>query len=242
MIRGRNLGIGLLMLGAAAAGTLFASLAAAQTGPSMSEIIRDTQKHSETPNRLTMAWWLPEEFWSVSFRQNASLGKDEQESFLKTVRPYLIVAVVDGKIGAMGGSEFVGEEALRASVRVVDAKGRTFPPLSEDKLSGDVKVLVAAIQSMFENMLGAMGQGMHLFFFTAQAPDGTSLAEAAKEGGFTVKVGNESFKWRLPLECLIPAKICPEDGERMSGAWKYCPWHGKPLVPADEPKHEEAKQ
>jgi hypothetical protein len=83
---------------------------------------------------------------------------------------------------------------------------------------------------MFGNMLGAMGQGMHLFFFPARATDGSSLADATKEGDFSVRLGEESFKWHLPLGSLLPVKVCPEDGERMSGAWKFCPWHGRALV------------
>jgi len=38
------------------------------------------------------------------------------------------------------------------------------------------------------------------------------------------------YKWRTPLGSLLAPKQCPVDQEVMTGAWKYCPYHGKELV------------
>jgi hypothetical protein len=240
MIRRSRSTISRLILGSAIA-ALSHWATAAPPGPNLTELVRETQKVGRVPGKITMVWWLPEEFWSVSFRQSDQVSAEQQEAFLKAVRPYLLIAAVDGKLGPLGGSEFADKESLQASIQVLDKTGKSYVPLSEDELTDDVKNLSALLRSMFANMLGAMGRGLHLFFFPATTADGSAIAVATKEGTFSVVMGDQSFTWRLPIGSLLPAKVCPVDGERMTGAWKYCPWHGKLLEVADEPAQEEAK-
>ena len=208
---------------------------AAQGDPSITGLLREIQKQSDSRGKITQVWWFPEEFWTLSFRQSGSFNVEQQEAFLKAVRPYLVLAVSDGKIGPLGGAEFIDAASLRATLQVLDGSGRSYAPLADEQLTADVKNLGALLKSMLVNMLGALGQGTHMFFFPSAASDGTAIAAATKEGGFAVRVGEEFFKWRLPLGSLLPLKTCPEDGERMSGAWKYCPWHGKVLIDIDKP-------
>jgi hypothetical protein len=200
--------------------------------PTLTELVRDTQKQSDTPEKLTLVWWVPEEFWSASFEQRGGVSQEQQDAFLQLVRPYLVVGVVDGKIGPVGGAEFSDVESVRAKLTVVDRKGGAYRPLPEAELPADVKNLASILQSVFANMAGALGEGMHFYFFPAAASDGTRVAEAAREGSFSVNVGEEIYKWHLPLGSLLALKSCPVDGEKLSGAWSYCPWHGKALVVA----------
>ena len=57
-------------------------------------------------------------------------------------------------------------------------------------------------------MLGAMGEGIEVFFFPANSAD-APIAVASKEGAFSVTVGTQTFQWRLPLAALMPQKVCP---------------------------------
>lgn len=218
-----------------------------QGGPSVSDLLKETQRTSSAQGKLTLVWWLPEEFWSLSFQKSGSMSSEQQEAFLKAVRPYLLIAVADGKIGAIGGAEFLDKDALQASLKVIDATGKAYTPLPDDQISSDVKNLSALLKSMFGNILGVMGQGLHLFCFAATTSTGAPLADATREGEFTVALGEQSFKWRLPLSTLMPPKVCPVDGEKMNGSWKYCPFHGKTLkdvekpAPADKPAPKDTK-
>jgi hypothetical protein len=207
-----------------------------ESGPSIGTFVRETQKSTSEAGRVRVVWWIPEQFWSLSFQRSGGLTAEKQEEFIKTVRPYLIIAAVDGKIGALGGADFVDEATVRAGLKVIDAQGRSYPPIPTDELNGDVKNLSAMLASAFSNMLGAMGQSMKLFYFPAKTSEGNSIAAAAEEGSFSVELAGESFRWRTPLASLMQPKTCPVDGESMSGSWKYCPWHGKKL---DEPSHKD---
>ena len=53
--------------------------------------------------------------------------------------------------------------------------------------------------------------------------------DAKKEGFFLVELGENEFRWRLPLSSLLPLTICPTCGEELSGAYKFCPWDGTKL-------------
>lgn len=227
----RRLRIGTALLMAVTTAGVSSTILAAAT---ISEVLQDTQKQSEVKNLVRMVWWLPEEYWRVSWESN-DIAPEQQEIFLKTVRPYLVVAVVDGTLGPFGGIEFTGADALRGMVRVIDRNSTPYAPLPDEKLSGDVKNLASFLKSMFGNMLGAMGEGIEIFFFPATTEAGMTIAAATEEGEFSVEVAGEVFRWRLPIGSMIPPKVCPEDGESMNGAWKFCPWHGKPLETVDEP-------
>ena len=79
-------------------------------------------------------------------------------------------------------------------------------------------------------LLGPAGRNFHFFFFPATTEAGTAIADPRLPGDFSVRVVNERYSWRLPLGSLLPEKVCPADGERLNGAWLFCPWHGDRLV------------
>ncbi len=83
-------------------------------------------------------------------------------------------------------------------------------------------------------ILGPLGQNMHFIVFPSKNIKGQYIADVTKEGTFVVQLGETEFTWRLPLSSLVPPKICPVDGEKMSGAWKFCPWHGTKLLSEEE--------
>ena len=108
---------------------------------SLQELVRETQKQGNDPGRITIAWWLPEEFWTVSAQQGGGAGSAQAEAMTATLRPYLVIAAVDGKVGPMGGVDYLGAPALRATVKVKDAAGRVHAPLSDAELSADLRNL-----------------------------------------------------------------------------------------------------
>ena len=192
-------------------------------------LLQETQKASDRLDEMVLIWWIPEEFWKASFQQDPNITAAQAEDFMKVLRPYLLIVAVDGKVGAFGGVTYKPETTIRNSILVIDSKGTRYHPLSKDKVNADTKNFLAMMKPVFVNILGPMGQNMHFFLFPAKNSMGQDIAVAKREGTFSVKLGKKVFKWRLPLGSLLAPKICPVDGEKLSGAWKFCPWHGVEL-------------
>lgn len=194
------------------------------------ELFADTQRNSLDPDRLTMVWWLPEEFWTWSFAQDDTISEEGVEQFLAVLRPYVLLVVLEGTVGPLGGANFSDLEELRERVALVDAKGGRHTPLGDDGITADARNLASMMKPILANMLGPTGENMGFFFFPSTTGDGEAIASATTEGTFSVEVGDELFEWKTPLGSVLPPKVCPVDDEEMSGAWSYCPWHGKKLV------------
>ena len=156
----------------------------------------------------------------------------QAEEFIKILRPYTVIVVVDGKIGAFGGVTYTPEAAIRDSIQIKDSKGDRYRPFSEGAFDADAKSLLSMMKPLFANMLGPMGQNMVFFLFPSNNKEGQKIADAKKEGSFSVEMGEREFRWRLPLGSLLPPKICPTCGEKLSGAYKFCPWDGTKLPEA----------
>ena len=154
----------------------------------------------------------------------------QTEEFVKVLRPYMLIVAVDGNIGSFGEVTYKSETTIRNSIQVIDSLGTRYRPLGNENIDADTKNFLAMMKPVFVNMLGPIGQNMHFFLFPAKNTMGQNIAISKSEGAFLVKLDQREFKWRLPLGSLLQAKICPVDGEKLSGAWKFCPWHGVELT------------
>jgi len=192
-------------------------------------LIQETQKRSDKPSEMTFVWWIPEEYWRASFAQNPNMTPTQIEDFIKVFRPYTIVAVVDGAMGTYGTVKYKTEAEIRADILIIDDRRNTYLPVTEAEINADAQGFLAAMKPMLANALGPIGQNMYFFLFPAQDKEGQGIADAKKEGTFSVELGQRQFHWKLPLGSLLPPKICPTCKEKVNGAYKFCPWDGTPL-------------
>ena len=81
---------------------------------------------------------------------------------------------------------------------------------------------------------GATGEGMYPMVFQATDETGARIANATREGRFSLAVADQLLHWRTPLGSLVPPKKDPSTGEILSGAWTYSPWTGVKLVPVEK--------
>ena len=72
---------------------------------------------------------------------------------------------------------------------------------------------------------------MRVNFHLSNRPNkkGEKLVNPKEKENFEIRLDKEVFQWRLPLGALLPPRYCPTDDEELSGAWNYCPYHGKAL-------------
>ena len=133
-------------------------------------------------------------------------------------------------MGKFGGVNYRPEAEIRAGVQIRDGQGKTYAPLPEEKIDPNAKDFLLMMKPVFASMIGPMGQNMHAIVFSNRDEKGQPIVRAKGEGSFSVQLSGREFKWRLPLGALLPPKTCPQDGEKLNGAWKFCPWHGVALT------------
>ena len=196
----------------------------------VNSLTSETQKMAPEVDKMTMVWWVPNEFWQASLSQDPTITKTQVEQFIKILSPYSLFVVVDGKIGAYGGVTYKTEQAIRDSIQLIDSQGAVYRPLARESIDAETASLLSVMKPVLSNMMGQLGQNMNFVLFPAKDKAGQPLLSPRREGSFTIKLSEHTFKWRLPLGSLLPPKICPVDGEQLNGAWKYCPWHGKELL------------
>ncbi len=196
----------------------------------VAEIARDTQRMSTEGGELSIVWWLPEEFWATSIAANTNVKPAQIQMFAKFVHPYFIVGVVSGKIVAFGPLTYRTEGEIRVLIKLKDSDGTTYTPLATDKVAASVPALVALMRPGMAKMLGPLGENMNFYVFPGSRKDGTRVCDASARGVCEVDLGEQAFKWKLPLESVLPKQKCPVCGEILSGAYKYCPYDGTTLA------------
>lgn len=223
----------LVPLLAALVGMAFGGTLAAQTpGPNLNALIDETQQRSPEPHDVTVVWWLPEEFWRASAANNPKAPPEALDSITLWVHPYVIVAVVSAQMAGLGHLNYVTGDSIRSSIALVDSTGATRRPLPDSAISQTARQLIAFLGPVMANMLGNLGQNMNFYLFDGRDARGSRILDPSKPGRFSLRVLGHDYRWRLPLGSLVPRKRCPVDGEMLSGAWTFCPYHGTKLEAA----------
>ncbi len=192
-------------------------------------LVQESQRLSESPDKMTLIWWTPEEFWQASLEQNPNSSPAEVEEILNVLRPYLMILAADGDIGPFAGITYKSRDIMQNSIQLVDREGTLYRPLSDEAIDPNTRNFLSMMGPTVANMLGEMGENMHFFLFPSKDEQGNNIAVAKEEGTFSIKLDEREFIWKLPLGSVLPPKVCPVDGEELNGAWKFCPWHGAEL-------------
>jgi hypothetical protein len=216
---------------------LLSSSSAVRGQEDLGAIVKETMKMVSNEHGLTLVWWFPQEYWQVMLARFAAeqhLTAEQAAQVAAVIKPlqaYTIIAVVDAS-GKPGSFVYTPEPAVRAALRVVDREGHSYRPLAEADIAPETRRVLQRLQPILANVfteIGALGENIKLYFFPLNDLAGRRIADAKAEGSFTVELGKQLFKWRTPVGALLPPKRCPVDGEAVSGAWKFCPWHGVKL-------------
>jgi hypothetical protein len=196
----------------------------------LDSLLGETMIQARAGDRLTMVWWVPEEFWRSAFATDRLVDPEGTEEFLAAIRPYVIFGTLDGTFGPAGPSDFLDGSTLRKLVVLRDESGTEYAPLGREQISPDAQILGAVMKPAAEDLLGPVGEHMEFLYFPAQTEEGVLIADAGSRGVFSLAVGNATFEWVLPLDSVLPRKRCLIDEREMRGEWIYCPFHGIRLV------------
>jgi hypothetical protein len=199
----------------------------------MNDLIRDTQKLSEDTNGMTLVWWIPDDFWRISMEAQANeltpAQKKNLDTMLQAVHPYTLVAALHGTMGLAGNMTWDGDAQIRPVISLIDAAGTSYTPIKDTAINSDMKAILGIMKPLLTNMLGDVGTSIDFLLFPAKSANGADIANAHSKGSFSVKLNDQTFKWRLPLGSVVPPKVCPKCGEELNGAYDYCPYDGTKL-------------
>lgn len=202
---------------------------AQQSSPDIQGIIKETQQTSQSPGAVSIVWWIPEAFIRASLATNASMTEEKSEAFVKPLRNYILIIVVDAKVGPLAGFNYTPPAELASEVQLKDRAGNLYPPVDPAQINSDSQNFIAILKPVMASMLGPMGQNMNFLVFPSRDKSGAAIADESREGVFYLEVGKKEFRWRLPLGSILPHKTCPVCKEILSGAYKYCPYDGTKL-------------
>jgi hypothetical protein len=206
------------------------SPAATEHQVDLESLLGETMIQYQAGDRITLAWWVPEEFWKAAFVTEELMDPQGMEDFLGVVRPYVVVGALESTLGPTGPDSYVDAETLRASAVLRDSSGVEYAPLDAEAIGQDAILLAAVMKPAVEDLLGPVGEHMEFLYFPAASAEGAPIADARRRGAFSIAVGDSTFEWVLPLDSVLPRKKCLVDGREMRGDWIYCPYHGIRLV------------
>ncbi len=204
-------------------------LAFAQTIPmelTTSELMKDIEQVRDEGKGTKMVFWFPQEYWDVCANSDPNFQKSVAELIKATFEDYTLIIAADMYETGEGNHDYQPEEEMKKNIKIVDAIGNEYLPLEDKDISSTALLFKEKLSPALANAIGEMGKHAYLFFFkTAPANTNSTL----KNGSFRVILNKSSFKWVLPLACMLPPKYCPVDELKMHGDWLYCPYHGVKL-------------
>jgi len=181
------------------------------------------------------ALWCPAEFFRDALQSKEKYSPEEVEKILDAFRDVNLFAVICGEI-AQGKPSYAAPASIAQRLTLRVASGNEISPLSDDAISPELRSFAAAMRPVLAGSLGPTGKNMALVFFPGRDKEGKRGLDPFSPGSFRLKVRDFpaagrhlEFRWRLPLDSLLPPKECPKCHERCKGSWSFCPWDGSKL-------------
>jgi hypothetical protein len=190
----------------------------------LAQLTRETQQQYQDTSKLEIVWWVPADIWAAALSERTA-----RESKPGQFDDYLVFFVTEADLSPMGQIRFRSEAQTRERFRLVSPDGKRIAPLPDAEIRADMGVLLNSLRPALANSAGAIGQNFRPLLFSARDAQGHKLVDPRSDGTLRVALGEREFRWRLPLAALLPPRVCPVDGEVLSGAFRYCPYHGAEL-------------
>jgi hypothetical protein len=106
------------------------------------------------------------------------------------VQKYVVIVAVHGHLDkATGIMSFDDIDALDAK----DQNGKALTTVARGDLAPTNTAMLAALEAMFRQSIGAMGKGMKMFIF-----DGANV-DSCRKGQLSVPLASETYTWDTPF-------------------------------------------
>ncbi|QYY37181.1 hypothetical protein [Ruficoccus sp. ZRK36] len=189
-------------------------------------LMDETHFTSTYLHRSHSVWWIPSAYWELSLRQESELTEREINEVLRIFDPYLLIIVIDAKINDDGTTNCSSLSEIWAKSELT-VNGNLTSPIPTTKLSEDMRKMLKVFRPFLKNLLGRLGEGAQ--FLVYSNTEDTRI-DSRLPGSITLKLGDETFRWRLPLGSLLPPKIDPKTDETFPGNYNFNPYTGDELT------------
>jgi hypothetical protein len=197
-------------------------------------LAQDTQRMSSEDDGLELVWWLPSVYWDAA-ANSSGLPASSKAEFLKAFDGYVMVAVVQGKMGLVGVDRFLDAEEALAGLQLVDTSGKAHKALRDEQIPAQLRTMLAVMKPILANMIGPMGTNMHFAVFKDRDAKGKPLFDPLGSGWMKVITNRNTHAFRLPLGSLLAPQQDPANGDVFPGDYLYSPYTGAPLKSAPQP-------
>jgi hypothetical protein len=201
--------------------------AASASAVNLQDLVIETQRTTQTNGQMTMAWWMPQQFWEESMKANPAVPAAARDQVLAALGDYTVVAMLRAKVGVTGLTEVQPKAELVKNAQF-EINGKAIAPLSPEQIAPGAQLVLAQLKPALASMAGQVGQSLELVIYPAKA-DGKLLVDASQSGTLQIKLYEETFKWRLPLGSLLPARVDAKTGESFPGNYQFNPFTGGKL-------------
>jgi len=193
---------------------------------SLDNLISETQFSNDKSEGLELVWWMPTEFWEVSFSREKYNNPKESKMVIDMLKNYVIVMAIKGEFGMFGGVTYNPREEILKNLKV-SYNGAMLKYIKQNDLEPDLKNFITMFRPMLKNMMGEMGENMQVFVFKN---DKNKPVNVFSKGNIDFGLFDFNKSLNLPLGSLLKEKQCPEDKILFNGKWSYCPYHGDKLT------------
>jgi hypothetical protein len=192
-------------------------------------LIRDLTLTRSLDGRLTMALWMPDEFWRIALQSSGRMTDKGIADYIAVMHPYSLLAVVDAQKG-ITALRYTDTDTLVNEATIEDSHGNRYKPLAPDSVTEDIRNLIQTMRPLLANMMGAMGQHMEFLVFPSTDKDGHPIADPKSDGSLTLHIGDVAMRYRLPIGSILPPAFDPKTGESFPGSYHFNPYTGAALV------------
>ena len=213
----------LIFLAVSILGFLFSSSVLSLEKKGVSEIVvndlvKATQEQIDkgSAGGLALVWWIPYEFWAVSFEKRKSLDTEQKVQLLDTLKGYNLIGVVEGESTAVGSLKFSSKEKIGATLKVtsVDASGDELKLSSSKIINKDIQLLVQTITPILQSVMGDLGKNFHFYIFDGETSDGFRIMNPYEKGQIKISFQGNNNKnleatIETPLNPLFVPRVCP---------------------------------